>query len=63
MARHPRLALRIPEAFSLSMATAFNKHNVSTFFDKLEEVYSRNSAFANGTTVYNLDGTATSTVQ
>lgn len=61
--RHPRLSCRKPEACSLSRATSFNRHNVATFYDKLEEVIQRHECFRDGTRIYNLDETATSTVQ
>ena len=63
MKRHSDLGLRKPEAFSSSKATAFNKHIVAAFFEKLKNVYNRNVKFANGTSLFNLDETSTSTVQ
>ena len=63
MKKHSDLSLRKPEACSLSRATAFNKHTVATFFEKLKNVYDRNVEFANGTRLFNLDKTSTSTVQ
>ena len=63
MKRHSDLSLRKPEACSLSKATAFNKHTVAAFFEKLKNVYDRNVEFANGTRLFNLDETSTTTVQ
>ena len=42
---------------------AFNKTTVENYYAKLEEVKSRHSSFADGSSVYNLDETSTSTVQ
>lgn len=61
--RHSNISIRSPEACSLSRMTSFNPHNVSTFFTKLEAVYSRSEHFSNGSRVYNLDETSTTTVQ
>ncbi|XP_031337375.1 uncharacterized protein LOC116166537 [Photinus pyralis] len=63
MARHPNLSVRQPEGCSLSRATSFNQHNVNQFFNNLEEIFSRTPEFADGTRIYNLDETATTTVQ
>lgn len=61
--RHPNLSLRSPEGCSLSRATGFNKHNVSLFFSKLEEVLKRSPRFGDGSRIFNLDETGTVTVQ
>ena len=41
MRRHPGLSLRTPESTSLGRASAFNKANVSVFFEKLGSVLDR----------------------
>ncbi|KAK3932377.1 Pogo transposable element with KRAB domain [Frankliniella fusca] len=62
MARHPHLTARKPEQCSIARAMAFNKENISRYFDKLEEVLKRHPSFSNGSRVYNLDETGTTTV-
>ncbi|CAI6372200.1 unnamed protein product [Macrosiphum euphorbiae] len=61
--RNPTISLRKPEACSLSRATSFNRHNVSLFFDKLENVLKRHDCFGDGSRIYNLDETGVTTVQ
>lgn len=56
------LSLRTPEGCSLSRMTSFNKYNVDLFFKNLESIYEKEETFANGTRVWNLDETGTSTV-
>jgi len=53
----------VPEGCSIARAAAFNQHNVQLFFNKLEELLQRNPSFKDGSHLYNLDETATSTVQ
>lgn len=60
MKRQPNLSLRTPEATSLARMTAFNRHTVGTFFDKLECVLKRHSFRPNQ--IFNLDETGVTTV-
>ncbi|XP_022204364.2 uncharacterized protein LOC111060980 [Nilaparvata lugens] len=61
--RNPQVRIHQPEACSLSRATSFNKHNVGIFFENLKSAYNRSESFCDGTRIYNLDETATTTVQ
>jgi hypothetical protein len=61
--RNDTLSICTPEGCSLSRFTSFNESNAKMFFDNLDEVYKMFPEFANGTTVFNLDETCTSTVQ
>lgn len=61
MKRHPRLAMRKPEATSLARAAAFNEGNVKSFFTLLTEILARTRVNANS--IWNMDETAITTVQ
>lgn len=61
--RHPDLTLRCPERCSLARATAFNRSNIATFFENLHHILQRQPRFADGTRIFNLDETSTTTVQ
>lgn len=61
--RHPKISLRRPEPCSLTRGTSFNPHNVGIFFDNLHDVLGRTTAYSDGTRIFNLDETGTTTVQ
>lgn len=60
--RRQNLSLRQPEACSLSRLTSFNYHNVSTFFKNLKTILERFPSLSDGSRIYNLDETSTTTV-
>ncbi|KAE8750937.1 hypothetical protein FOCC_FOCC002365 [Frankliniella occidentalis] len=62
MKRPPLLSLRKPEQCSVARAMAFNKTNINNYFDKLEAVLKRHPSFGNGTRIFNLDETGSTTV-
>lgn len=51
--RRDTINLRKPQATSLTRSTSFNKHNVFTFFEKLNDVLQKNQFTADK--IYNLD--------
>lgn len=59
--RNHTIAIRKPEATSLSRCTSFNKKNIEDFFDNLQQVYSKYKLDAY--CIYNCDETALTTVQ
>jgi len=58
--RHPQLTLRKPQMVSLGRASAFNKHNVSMFFENLKDAITRFDIRPEN--IWNMDETALTTV-
>lgn len=62
MKRHLNPSARKPEQCSIARAMAFNKPNIMNYFGKLDGVLKRHVNFFNGSRVYNIDKTGTTTV-
>ena len=62
MKRNPALSLRKPEGTSLARSTSFNQTAVNTLFDNLESAYKLLGSDLCPDVIYNLDGTALTTV-
>lgn len=60
--RNQQLSIRQPESCSLARCMSFNKFNVDLFFDNLDSILNRSQSFADGSRIWNLDETATTTV-
>lgn len=61
MERNPSVVLRKPEATSINRITAFNKEEVTLFFNNLEKVQAKYKIQAHR--IFNTDETGVSTVQ
>ncbi|XP_033124341.1 uncharacterized protein LOC117122744 [Anneissia japonica] len=60
--RNPSISIRKPEATSIQRMINFNPHNVSMFFNNLENVLNRPAGFQ-GDQIWNVDETGVTTVQ
>ena len=60
MSRHPKLALKTPEAISIARAKCFNRVSVGVFFDAYTEALSRYNFSADR--IFNMDESGLSTV-
>lgn len=60
MHRHLELSLRVPEATSMSRATAFNRYNVGQFSGNLRNLYERYNFRSD--LIWNVDETGITTV-
>lgn len=62
MKRNASLSMRTPLNRSISRAVSFNEHTAKLFFDNLQDILARFPKLADGTRIFNLDETSTTTV-